>query len=297
MPQQWPASAIAALILEGFDDYREQFRQITNGARVRFEQAQWQEIQQASAARINLYEEKVAEVTELLRQAHADEVLLDVSQWPLVKSAYIALIDLRFDDELAETWFNSIFCGLFSHDQINDGCMFIHTTRPSLRNQPSAAQTRSYRPAGELHLALQAIFDLKAVRARGGKIAEVSALAVHPQFRKTGGAILFPLMKFMYEYCREYFDTRHIVIAVNPNKIEMYESLLFFERLQARVVDNYDFANGAPAVGATLDLIEAQARAVLDDIGADAIKTGMLGSVESTSATESSSRRTRDPGG
>jgi hydroxymethylpyrimidine/phosphomethylpyrimidine kinase len=29
-----------------------------------------------------------------------------------------------------------------------------------------------------------------------------------------------------------------------------------------------------------LDLIEAQARAVLDDIGADAIKTGMLGSIE-----------------
>ena len=29
-----------------------------------------------------------------------------------------------------------------------------------------------------------------------------------------------------------------------------------------------------------LDLVEAQARAVLDDIGADAIKTGMLGSVE-----------------
>ncbi|MGZ9115148.1 MAG: bifunctional hydroxymethylpyrimidine kinase/phosphomethylpyrimidine kinase, partial [Brevundimonas sp.] len=29
-----------------------------------------------------------------------------------------------------------------------------------------------------------------------------------------------------------------------------------------------------------LDLIEAQARAVLDDIGADAIKTGMLGSRE-----------------
>lgn len=72
------------------------------------------EIQQASAARINLYEEKVAEVTELLRQAHADEVLLDVSQWPLVKEYYIALIDLRFDDELAETWFNSIFAGCSS---------------------------------------------------------------------------------------------------------------------------------------------------------------------------------------
>ncbi|KQY81419.1 GNAT family N-acetyltransferase [Pelomonas sp. Root1444] len=101
---------------------------------------------------------------------------------------------------------------------------------------------------------LQSAFDLTDVRARQGQIAEISALAVHPDFRKTGGAILFPLMKFMYEYCTRYFDTRHLVIAVNPNKIELYESLLFFERLQESVVDRYDFANGAPAVGATLDL-------------------------------------------
>ena len=159
MPQQWPAGNIAKLILEGFDDYREHFRQITNGARVRFEQAQWQEIQQASAARINLYEEKVAEVTELLHQAHVDEVLLDVSQWPLVKSAYIALIDLRFDDELAETWFNSIFCGLFKHDQISDGCMFIHTTRPALRVNERAPQVRQYHPQGDLEAALRQLFE------------------------------------------------------------------------------------------------------------------------------------------
>jgi len=106
---------------------------------------------------------------------------------------------------------------------------------------------------------LQSVFDLSGVRARQGQIAEISALAVHPDFRKTGGAILFPLMKFMYEYCTEFFDTRHLVIAVNPEKIELYESLLFFERLQENVVDKYDFANGAPAVGATLDLSLAPA--------------------------------------
>lgn len=104
---------------------------------------------------------------------------------------------------------------------------------------------------------LQAIFDLARVRAKGGNIAEISALAVHPDFRKTGGAILFPLMKFMHQYCAEYFDTRHLVIAVNPEKIELYEALLFFERLQEMPVDKYDFANGAPAVGATLDLKHA----------------------------------------
>jgi GNAT superfamily N-acetyltransferase len=104
---------------------------------------------------------------------------------------------------------------------------------------------------------LQSVFDLSAVRAKGGQVAEVSALAVAPDFR--GGDILFPLLKFMYEYSTRYFDVRHLVIAVHPTRIEMYEALLFFERLQASEVDRYDFANGAPAVGATLDLAQAPA--------------------------------------
>jgi GNAT superfamily N-acetyltransferase len=104
---------------------------------------------------------------------------------------------------------------------------------------------------------MQSVFDIAAVRAKGGRLAEISALAIHPRFRRTGGSILFPLMKFMYEYCTQYFDTRHLLIAVNPAHIEMYESLLFFRRLTEAPVDRYDFVNGAPAVGATLDLEEA----------------------------------------
>ncbi|WP_348750818.1 bifunctional isocitrate dehydrogenase kinase/phosphatase [Pseudomonas rhodesiae] len=149
MSQPTPALAIARTILEGFDDYREHFRQITDGARERFEKAQWQLGQAASAARINLYEEKVGEVTTRLRAGFEAADLLDIDLWPLVKSAYIGLIDLRFDDELSETWYNSIFCGLFSHDLISDGCMFIHTTRPSLR-RARAAQIRVYAPAGQI---------------------------------------------------------------------------------------------------------------------------------------------------
>lgn len=149
MSQPTSALAIARTILEGFDDYREHFRQITDGARERFEKAQWQLGQAASAARINLYEEKVGEVTTRLRAGFEAADLLDIDLWPLVKSAYIGLIDLRFDDELSETWYNSIFCGLFSHDLISDGCMFIHTTRPSMR-RARAAQTRVYAPAGQI---------------------------------------------------------------------------------------------------------------------------------------------------
>ena len=158
MPRTWPADAIATLILDGFDDYREHFRQITDGARARFESALWQDAQEASAARINLYEQKVSQVRQRLQSAFAEQGLLDASQWPLVKHAYIRLIDPRLDDELAETWYNSTFCSLFSHDLISDDCMFIHTTRPALR-QPRAAQTRTYRPAGQLSLTLTQIFS------------------------------------------------------------------------------------------------------------------------------------------
>ena len=104
---------------------------------------------------------------------------------------------------------------------------------------------------------MQTIFDLNEIHAEKGKIAEISALAVHPRFRKSGGSILFPLMKFMYQYSTTFFDTYHLVIAVNPDRIEMYESLLFFKRLQKNTVQSYDFANGAPAVGATLNLLQA----------------------------------------
>ena len=87
-----------------------------------------------------------------------------------------------------------------------------------------------------LGVPLQKIFDLNSVREKEGLIAEVSALAVHRRFRKTGGSILFPLMKFMYEYCTTFFDTRHLVIAVNPSHIEMYESLLFFRGFDKQCV-------------------------------------------------------------
>src|SRR5690606_39999797 len=74
--QQWPAADIARMVLDGFDDYREHFRQITDGARARFEQAQWQATQVASAARINIYEEKVSRSEEHTAELQSRERLV-----------------------------------------------------------------------------------------------------------------------------------------------------------------------------------------------------------------------------
>ena len=151
--------AVAKSILAGFDAYRRHFRRLTDGARSRFEQAHWALIQRVSAERIELYELKVNQTVAHLRERFASCPLLDVSHWPSIKHAYLERIATRRDAELAETWFNSVFCALFSHDLISDRCMFIHSTCQPLSQHHPLTQLRRYRPKGDLHGLLARIFD------------------------------------------------------------------------------------------------------------------------------------------
>jgi len=180
--------------------------------------------------------------------------------------------DSRLELKVAETQEELEACYALLHDAyVASGFMQPHpsglrvtpyhalptTTTLCAKVKGRVVGTLSIVREGVFGFPMQRVFDISAVRAKEGRLAEISALAIHPRYRKTGGSILFPLMKFMYGYCTQYFDTRHLLIAVNPAHIEMYEPLLFFKRLTAKTVDNYDFVNGAPAVGATLDLNEA----------------------------------------
>lgn len=103
-----------------------------------------------------------------------------------------------------------------------------------------------------LGLPIDKIFDISTRRAGGRRIAEVSSLALDPRFRGQANRALFPLFRFVYHYARHYFGTSEFVIAVNPSTVDMYLSLMCFERLSSKT-KSYDFVNGAPAVGLFLD--------------------------------------------
>lgn len=102
-------------------------------------------------------------------------------------------------------------------------------------------------------LPLEKEFDLSQIRQSGAMIAEVSSLAIHRDFRHQRGSIFLPLCKYFHDYARLYMKVDAAVIAVNPSWVDFYEGFLLFEKLQAKTVSNYDFANGAPAVGLVLD--------------------------------------------
>ena len=114
---------------------------------------------------------------------------------------------------------------------------------------------------------LQAIAQLGEIRAVGGNIAEISALAVHEDHRSAGRTILFALMKLLFWQCSQVFNIRHLLMAAHPKHIRIYEGLLFFKRLSQYEVVSYDFVNGAPALGAWVDVQDADAQyAQLSDL-------------------------------
>lgn len=106
-------------------------------------------------------------------------------------------------------------------------------------------------------LPLETIFNIDCVPP-SARIAEVSSLAIRKDFLHQRGRILFPLLKFLYHYGHEYFGVTHFVIAVNPKWIDFYTNILMFKPLSKKMVENYSFVNGAPAVGGILDLNLAQ---------------------------------------
>ena len=144
------AALIARRLLDAFDHYRSTFRELTLGARARFEQAQWPEIQDTSTARINLYDERIFETRDRLAADPQCSNILDADNWPAIKAAYIELIEDRFDDDLAETWFNSVFFKMHRHDQISDRTMFVHSTRPLIRRPSRIPLTRGFISGGSL---------------------------------------------------------------------------------------------------------------------------------------------------
>lgn len=125
------AIKVAKMLISAFDDYRFDFQQVANDGKKRFEEAKWAEAQIASAERINKYENTVIDLIEQLNQKIPPEFLFLKEFWIHIKKIYEELISKRLDDELAETWFNSVFCDVVGKVHIDNEStfMFAHKRR------------------------------------------------------------------------------------------------------------------------------------------------------------------------
>lgn len=120
------AQAIAKMVLQGFDRHFRIFQQITAGAQGRFETADCDAGRITSRKRILFYDKRVDEAIDALNQAfslnHLDELL-----WQEVKLQYIMLLQNHKQPELAETFYNSVFCRLFHRRYFNNDHIFVRS--------------------------------------------------------------------------------------------------------------------------------------------------------------------------
>ncbi|TVP92858.1 MAG: bifunctional isocitrate dehydrogenase kinase/phosphatase, partial [Thioalkalivibrio sp.] len=110
--RQRHAAQLARAILTGFERHYSFFAEITSDARQRFERADWDAVREASAQRISFYD---ARVGETIRKLHTNFEIkcLDESLWREIKRVYTEMLRHHSRPELAETFFNSVFCQLF----------------------------------------------------------------------------------------------------------------------------------------------------------------------------------------
>lgn len=123
---------IAQTILQGFDAQYGRFLEVTGGAQQRFEQADWHAVQQAMKQRIHLYDHHVGLVVEQLR-CITGSIDINAAFLLRVKSHYTQLLPDYPRYEIAESFFNSVYCRLFDHRSLSPERLFIFSSQPGQR--------------------------------------------------------------------------------------------------------------------------------------------------------------------
>lgn len=168
-----PAEQAAKLILQGFQRHYQIFSALTEDAGRRFLSGDWQGLQRLSKERISYYDTRVAECVHRMRDYlyglncdnlkavdldqfslqkhhlynhHSENEHLDEQMWQVVKTVYIDLLSFHPQAELAESFYNSVFCALFHRRYYSNQFIFVETTIRERIPLPVEAEYRSYFP-------------------------------------------------------------------------------------------------------------------------------------------------------
>ncbi|WJV53521.1 bifunctional isocitrate dehydrogenase kinase/phosphatase [Prodigiosinella aquatilis] len=123
---------VAQTILQGFDAQYGRFLEVTAGAQQRFERADWLAVQQSMKQRIHLYDHHVGLVVAQLGCITGSQCY-DAGFVERVKQIYTSLLPDYPRFEIAESFFNSVYCRLFNHRELTPDKLFVFSSQPEQR--------------------------------------------------------------------------------------------------------------------------------------------------------------------
>jgi isocitrate dehydrogenase kinase/phosphatase len=135
------AQKIAEAMLQGFDKHYRLFCESSAAAKQRFEAGEWAAMRNELRERIRWYDDRVKEAVDRLRsELHAQS--LDDLTWQQVKLQYIGLLTNHKQPELAETFFNSVFCRIMYRTYFHNDFIFF---RPAISTEYIESDPPTYR--------------------------------------------------------------------------------------------------------------------------------------------------------
>jgi isocitrate dehydrogenase kinase/phosphatase len=135
------AAEVARTILAGFDKHYRLFREASARAKQLFERADWAAMQELAGERILMYDRRVHESVEDVRQRFP-EAESDESLWPAIKLAYIPLLHEHRQPECAETFYNSVACQVLHRRYYRNEFIFW---RPAVATEHLEGEEPAYR--------------------------------------------------------------------------------------------------------------------------------------------------------
>ena len=138
------AERFARAIFNGFESFFCEFQNITLAAPARFEKADWHGIRAAANERIDLRKAKNAKVLEYVEMI-AGEALHDLDFWRTARECYARLVEGHNNFEIAETFYNSMYCAVFKHRRIRNEYAFIFSPHGDMPHPDVSSVYRTYR--------------------------------------------------------------------------------------------------------------------------------------------------------
>jgi isocitrate dehydrogenase kinase/phosphatase len=139
--QNETAQGIVEAIHDGFQKHYSLFRNVSREAKTRFEAGDWAGQQWAVKERILFYDDRVGETVEQLHNEFQADSLDDVT-WQQAKLYFLGLLINHKQPELAETFFNSVFCRIMHRTYFNNDFIFF---RPGISTEFIESDPPTYR--------------------------------------------------------------------------------------------------------------------------------------------------------
>jgi isocitrate dehydrogenase kinase/phosphatase len=137
------ATLAANVIFEALNTYHARYKRITQRAKLRFKNRDWQSMQRDAAERLSLYKDVVDHIERRIKYLLAGRAQ-NKQVWGHIKAIYSGLIAGNDDRELAETFFNSITRRIFATVGVDIKIEFVNTNFASPPNQFSAPVYHTY---------------------------------------------------------------------------------------------------------------------------------------------------------